>query len=259
MGETTEINWAHHTRNYWMGCTKIGPGCDYCYAETASRRFGKSLWGDNNPRQDCTAGATREITKWNKKAETAGERRRVFINSFSDVLDHRAEQSWRDRIIEDAWACPSLDFLLLTKRIGNAAKMLPSELPPNVWLGITATSSEELRRDGAKLVEIPASVHWLSFEPALGPLDHNDIYRLTAFNWIIYGGESGPNARAIDIATMERLTGWRREGIIPPLWIKQWGERHAKARGWKHPHGADIDEWPEWAQVQETPLIASPM
>ena len=93
MGERTGIGWCHHTRNYWMGCTKIGPGCDFCYAERASRRWGRDIWGDDRPRMYCGDGASKEVRRWNRKAQAAGERRRLFVNSFSDVLDHRAEQA----------------------------------------------------------------------------------------------------------------------------------------------------------------------
>ena len=253
MGEKTGINWCHHTRNYWMGCTKVGPGCDFCYAERDSHRWGRDIWGDDKPRTYCGDGATREVRKWNAKATRDGVRRRLFINSFSDVLDHRAKQEWRNLIIEDAWACPSLVFLLLTKRIGNAPRMLPGKLPPNVWLGISAVNSQELHRDTGKLMQIGAAVRWVSFEPALGPLDRADLPLLQQYGWIVWGGESGHQAREIDLRTMRRLCDWRCEGRLAPLWIKQFGQRHAKEQGWKQVHGADLKEWPGWARIQHVP------
>lgn len=265
MGETTGITWCHHTRNYWMGCTRVGPGCGQdhpiagpgggCYAERMSLRWGKDLWGDDKPRSYCGDGASKDVRRWNRKAQEAGERRRVFINSYSDILDHRADQAWRNKVIEDASDCTSLDFLLLTKRIGNASRMLPAELPPNVWMGITAVDRIELQRDKEKLLNVHASVHWVSFEPALGPLDSNDLPLLQAFDWIIWGGESGPRPREIDLSTLRRLCRWSRERALPALFIKQFGERHARSEGWKSVHGADPAEWPVWARIQEFPIL----
>jgi len=253
MGETTGIGWCHHTRNYWMGCTKVGPGCDFCYAERDSLRWGRDIWGDDQPRTYCGDGASREVRKWNRKALAEGIRRRLFVNSFSDVLDHRAEQAWRDRIVEDAWECTALDFLLLTKRIGNAPRMLPAQLPPNVWLGISAVNRAELHRDTPKLKRIKARVHWLSYEPALGPLAGGDLRILHEFGWIVWGGESGSRARPVDMGTLRNLHLWRAEGHLPPLFVKQFGELHARNNRWKHPHGAAPSEWPAWARIQEFP------
>ena len=253
MGERTGIAWCHHTRNYWMGCTNIGPGCDFCYAETASRRWGRDIWGDDKPRLYCGDNASKEVRRWNRKAAAEGVRRRLFVNSFSDVLDHKAEQAWRDKIIEDAWACPSLDFLLLTKRIGNAKRMLPAELPSNVWLGITAINRAELLRDTPKLKRINARLYWLSYEPALAPLDIRDLPILHEFDWIVWGGESGSRARPADMGTLENLLLWAAKGQLPPLFVKQFGELHARKNGWKQIHGADPSEWPEWARIQEFP------
>jgi protein gp37 len=264
MGETTGITWAHHTRNYWMGCTRVGPGCGQdhpiagvgggCYAERMSLRWGRNLWGDDKPRWYCGEGASRDVRDWNRKAQEAGERRRLFVNSFSDMLDHRAEQAWREKIIEDAWACPWLYFLLLTKRIGNAPKMLPAQLPPNVWLGISAVDAKELLRDVPKLKKIRAAIHWLSFEPALGPLDVMERADLWNLDWIVWGGESGCKARAIDLDTLQRLCDWRRAGSLPPLFIKQFGERWAREHRWRSAHGAAPAEWPAWARIQEFPI-----
>ena len=256
MGEITGISWCHHTRNYWMGCTKIGPGCDFCYAERASLRWGRDIWGDHKPRMYCGDGASREIRRWNRKAQAEGVRRRLFVNSFSDVLDHRAEQAWRHKIIEDAWECTSLDFLLLTKRIGNARRMLPASLPPNVWMGISAVNSKELKRDTHKLMLVDARVHWVSFEPALGPLDQHDRELLQEYQWLVWGGESGSKARPIDMPTLVSLCNWWRAGALPPLFVKQFGELYARKHGWKQIHGAEPSEWPAWARIQEFPQAA---
>ena len=45
--ENSKIEWCDHTINLWTGCTKVHAGCDHCYAETLSRRWGKDVWGPN--------------------------------------------------------------------------------------------------------------------------------------------------------------------------------------------------------------------
>lgn len=259
MGEKTGISWAHHTKNKWLGCTRVGPGCGLahptagegggCYAEAASKRYGQDLWGDDKPRV-LVQSFRADVRKWNRKAEEARERRRLFVNSFSDILDHRAEQSWRNEIIEDAWACPWLDFLLLTKRIGNAAKMLPAELPPNVWMGITCVDQDELDRDWRKLSPIRA-LHWISHEPALGR-----IVRLPSFgcDWVVTGGESGHHPRPYDVDWARDLIDQGRHAAVP-IFVKQMGSNPVdgpealKFTG----KGDDPAEWPEDLRVQQFP------
>ena len=113
-----------------------------------------------------------------------------------------------------------------------------------------------MHSDTRKLVQIDAPIHWLSFEPALDPLSSGDRAVLQEYQWIVWGGESGSKAREIDLPILDRLCAWYGEGRLPPLWIKQFGERHARQQGWRQVHGADRSEWPEWARIQETPLVA---
>lgn len=134
--------------------------------------------------------------------------------------------------------------------------MLPAQLPPNVWMGISTVNSGELRRDTYKLMMLDASVHWLSFEPALGPLDRHDLELLREYQWIVWGGESGPKARSIDLTTLVSLTNWWRAGALPPLFIKQFGELYAREHRLRQVHGADPSEWPVWARIQQFPQAA---
>jgi hypothetical protein len=92
----------------------------------------------------------------------------VFCASLADVFDNEVPQAWRD----DLWALiretPNLRWLLLTKRIGNAPKMLPPDWPyPNAGLMSTIVTQEEWDRDYPKLAAIPAAFHFVSDEPTL--------------------------------------------------------------------------------------------
>lgn len=59
MGANTMIEWATHTFNPWVGCTKVGPGCDHCYAEGWAKRSGSVQWGPHAARRRTSATAGR--------------------------------------------------------------------------------------------------------------------------------------------------------------------------------------------------------
>lgn len=130
-----------------------------------------------------------------------GRRRRVFCASLADVFDNEASPSWRADLFDLIEKTPHLDWLLLTKRIGNVHRMMidvaaslfwmdrldTGSLPANVWLGATVVNQDEFDRDAHKLLSVPASVRFLSVEPMLGPIRGAPSIR--AFDWVIVGGE----------------------------------------------------------------------
>lgn len=223
MTENSKIEWTHHTYNPWIGCQKVGPGCDHCYAETWDARFNGARWGANAERKRTSPANRNKPIIWNRKAMTAGERHRVFCASLADVFDNHTSilPEWR----ADLWAMirqtSHLDWMLLTKRPGNIARMLPPDWGngyPNVWLGCTVVNQAEADRDIPKLLAVPAKVRFLSMEPLLGPVDLTevavarpdlrasvvlDVLRGTGgfdgppgrIDLVIVGGESGPHAR----------------------------------------------------------------
>jgi protein gp37 len=200
MGENSKIEWTDHTFNPWVGCTKIGPGCDHCYAESWAKRTGSSaLWMGS--RRRTSADNWRKPLKWHREAGALGVRRRVFCASLADVFDNAVEPSWRADLWELIEATPCLDWLLLTKRIGNARDMLPlrwwNGLPGHVWLGATVVNQQEAERDLHKLLAVPARVRFLSMEPLLGPVDlrPQPDHFMHGVDWVIVGGESGGHAR----------------------------------------------------------------
>lgn len=245
MAETTEISWAHSTFNPWQGCTKVSPGCDHCYAETLSKRWGHDRWGTGKTRDRTSDGNWEKPLAWNRKAAESGQPWRVFCASMADVFDNEVEPTWRMELFDLIRRTPALTWMLLTKRIGNAEEMLPGgwyaggESPcgpyPNVWIGATVVNQEEAERDIPKLLRVPAAVRWLSCEPLLEPLDltqfmdrgteHMGHYEFPRVDWVIVGGESGHHARHMN-------AHWAREirdqcaaaGV--PFHFKQWGEHN---------------------------------
>jgi protein gp37 len=237
MSENSKIEWTNHTFNPWWGCAKVSPGCDHCYAERDSGRFtpGRVLWGVDAERREFGDKHWNEPRRWDKAAAAAGVRARVFCASMADVFDKNAPDGARERLWQLIKATPHLDWLLLTKRIGNAKGMLPADFNaanyPNVWLGISVVNQEEADRDIKKLLLIPARLRWLSMEPLLGPVD---LYPslgpsmvggvdVPALDWVVLGGESGTHARPMHPAWARAVRDQCAAARVPFLY-KQWGE-----------------------------------
>lgn len=192
MSEKTLIAWTEHTWNPWRGCTKVSPGCDNCYMFTAQERYGR------NPAEVVRCGKSiwQAPARWNREAENAGKPAKVFTCSWSDWFHEDADR-WRPAAWDIVRETPWLQYQILTKRPHLIADRLPPDWGdgyPNVWLGVSIESNVQRSR-AETLRKVPAAVRFISYEPALGPLDKCD---LTGLHWVIYGGESGPGYRPED-------------------------------------------------------------
>lgn len=230
MAENSLIEWTDHTFNPWMGCTKVSPACDNCYAENLmDTRYGRVRWGAGQPRRRTSVSTWNAPRKWQREAEKSGTRPFVFCASLADVFDNEVEQSWRDNLFELIEATSNLVWLLLTKRIGNVERMT-SYLPRNVALGATMANQAEYDRDRIKLFDARHTLSPLftfgSFEPLLGPV----ILDKFAPDWIIVGGESGKHARPMDLDWARSLKRQSAElGLV--FNFKQVGGRDALKGG----------------------------
>ena len=247
----TKIEWAHHTVNFWWGCTKVSEACAHCYAETLAKLFsrGKATWGATGARWLRHQRAAEELMKLDASARKRGVRERVFINSMSDTFEDRADLNAARELL---WICcccvPSLDVLLLTKRPENVMRMVPAEWgerwPANVWIGTTVENQAMADLRIPALLQVPAVVRFLSCEPLLGPVDLTRIDTTSdsdpgfsalelrdgdegtiegTIGWIICGGESGGNARPMAYAWASSLRDQCRAAGVP-FFFKQWGE-----------------------------------
>lgn len=273
MAENTKIEWANHTFNPWFGCQKVGPGCDHCYAEGWAKRSGLVQWGPGTDRRRSSDANWRKPIKWNRQAEIqhnawqafkethpgltdtqlveAGfakpERPRVFCASLADVFDNAVPDAWRMDLFSLIAKTPYLDWLLVTKRVGNVMRMCSGDglmfdmIADRVWLGVTICNQEEADRDIPKLMQIPAKVRWLSMEPLLGPVDLSQWLDLIQYedgaawmrrnigqlhdmlDWVVVGGESGPHARPMNPDWAYELRDQCDAADVPFL-FKQWGE-----------------------------------
>ena len=263
MAENTNIEWADHTFNPWEGCTKVGPGCDHCYAENRNQRFSKGInWGAGAPRRRTSEANWRKPIKWNAEVfyvcQSCGwrgpegkthpmvhcctcggslkkTRPRVFCASLADVFDNEIDIVWRDDLFDIIDSTPNLDWLLLTKRIGNVEQMLidiyRDKLPDNVHLGATIVNQTEADRDIQRLLKIKARFHFLSIEPLLSKIDltFNDysdgmiVQKMHSVNQVIVGGESGHDARLAHPDWVRFLRD-QCEAYGVAFLFKQWGE-----------------------------------
>lgn len=248
MGENTAIEWAKHTHNPWVGCTKVSPGCDHCYAERFAHRFGGG-WGPGAPRRLTSESNWKLPLRWNRAAEKAGRRDRVFCASLADVFDAEVPDEWRDRLFALTALTRNLDWLLLTKRpmvalryLGRRA--LPSWPLPNVWLGTSVENQAMADLRIPTLLEVPAAKHFLSVEPLLGPIDlrmidmkrrgwlnsldgvtclDGSVVKSPRLDQVITGGESGPKARPMHPAWARSIRDQCVEAGVP-YFHKQNGE-----------------------------------
>lgn len=190
MAENTLIEWADHTANLWMGCTKISPACDNCYAELlCTTRMGME-WGPHADRRKVKAGMQligklqRAAAKNGGVDPKLGRRARVFVNSLSDFFDnHKSiDPEWRTEFYRAAEQSSDVILILVTKRPENVPKMVPPAWlkpggwPAHVWLMVTA--EDQLRWDSrvSKLLNIAdIEVMGVSIEPMLGPIDPTNV------------------------------------------------------------------------------------
>lgn len=251
--ENTKIEWADHTFNPWIGCTRVSPACGQggkggCYAEATATRFKLVDWGPTATRRRTSDDNWRKPLSWNRKAQAAGLRPKVFCASMADVFDdHESIQpEWRFQLWKLIAETPHLDWLLLTKRPENWPLLLPVSEPnamfPHVRLGVTIEDQPRFDERGPVL-QFAADLGWptfVSYEPALGLVDWRPAFEGKAIGWLISGGESGPRSRPSHPAWFRAARDICAEFGIPYL-HKQWGEWLP----WAQFDGADIADDPE--------------
>ncbi|MCB1179875.1 MAG: phage Gp37/Gp68 family protein [Leptospiraceae bacterium] len=240
--ENSKIEWTDHTFNPWVGCTKVSPGCQNCYAETLmDKRFKKVNWGKGNERKLTSDANWKLPLKWDKKAEKEGVRKNVFCASLADVFDEEVPLEWKVKlfeIIKDTW---ELNWLLLTKRPEKALEFLEkypvsgfsySYFIKKFWIGVSVCTQKEADEKIPILLKIKESLGckvFLSMEPLLEKVDlrldengkHPDY--IWGIDWIIAGGESGRNARPMNPEWVRLIRDQCHEYKVP-FFFKQWGE-----------------------------------
>lgn len=269
-------------------CEHVSPGCVHCYAETMNGRC-LPAWGTglkfNVPNREkvetfIDEKVLLEPFGW-KKGTTA------FVCSMTDLFADFVPDAMIERVCEVIALCPHVTFQALTKRserlveffteefrwayIEGQAQKLYSEMRPeedhesismwlavhgplkNLWLGVSVEDKARKNRIDS-LRQVPAAVRFVSFEPLLEDLGELD---LTGISWAIWGGESGPGARPLDVQWirngMTQANRYETKNFVKQLGahVIQDGERRRKA----NKKGADMHEWPHDIRVREFPGV----
>lgn len=286
MAENSKIEWCHHTFNPWRGCRAISDACANCYAKVLVEG---RLQQDFGVRTRAAESTWKQPLTWNRKAAKEGVRYRVFCASLADVFDAEVPDEWRADLFALIDQTPNLDWLLLTKRPAVARKVMPETPRPNVWLGTTVEDQKMADLRIPELLSTPAAVRFLSMEPLLGPVDLKRLRHynpqgkpwvdaltgivtrgqylarspsecsmnvssqipgeLPRIDWVITGGESGPNARPSHPDWFRSIRD-QCAGAGVPFFMKQLSQADTKAF-------KDFSNFPADIQIREFPECAT--
>jgi protein gp37 len=182
MAENSLISWTDHTWNPWVGCMKVSPACDGCYAEhLMDTRMGRVEWGAPGvgvgTRSRTSEHTWNDPRRWNRKAEKEGTRPFVFCASLADIFDNQVPAEWRADAFRVMRETPRLVYLLLTKRPQNIVKLAEEAggLPPNCAIGTTVEDQTRADQNVPILLEAAGKLNplftFVSCEPLLGAID----------------------------------------------------------------------------------------
>lgn len=239
MGDNSRIEWTDATWNPVFGCSKVSAGCQNCYAESYAKRFRATV-----PFDTITLHPERldQPTRWKRP-------RRIFVGSLSDLFHVGIPNGYRDQVFREMALNSRHTFQVLTKRPDMADAYLDGLIGRggiwplrHVWLGVSVELQNQADKRIPTLLKIPADVRFLSVEPMLGPIDGKTIQR--GIDWVIVGGESGPNARPMDPDwALALMFACRKAGI--PFFMKQLG-------GWPKKRDT-LADFPAELRVREFP------
>lgn len=233
MATNTKIEWTEATWNPVAGCTVLSPGCTNCYAmRMASRleRMGQRKYRGTTRKSGGRAKWTGRINLDRGALEqprTWKSGRLIFVNSMSDLFHENVPTEYIMSVFEVMVDTPRHRYQILTKRPERVLE-LSKELPwaSNIWMGVSVENSDFLGRVDL-LRESGSAVKFLSLEPLLGPLDG---LSLAGIDWVIVGGESGPNSREIKTEWVTQIRDrCVADGVA--FHFKQWGGTNKKKNG----------------------------
>ncbi len=218
----SKIEWTDETWNPVTGCTKVSAGCKNCYAERLATGRLKHLYPDGFGKVTTHPDRLDQPLRWKRP-------RRIFVCSMSDLFHEDVPTGFIYDIFAVMKRAPQHTFQVLTKRPERMGRYIKSRWPtpafenlhPNVWLGVSVEDQATADERIPLLLDTPAAVRFVSYEPALGPVEW--LHKIQGLDWLIAGGESGPGARPShpDWYRMARAA-CAAAGIA--FMFKQWGE-----------------------------------
>lgn len=241
---TSRIEWTEATWNPTTGCDRTSPGCDNCYALTLSKRLkamGQPKYqNDGDPR---TSGPGFKLTCHEDALDipkTWRAPRTIFVNSMSDLFHPEVPETFIRKVLDVMAETPQHTYQVLTKRSKRLATLGPKlDWPPNAWMGVSVENDRYTLRV-PHLLRCGAQTKFLSCEPLLGPLASLE---LAGLDWVIAGGESGPQARPIHPDWVRGVRDKCADAGVA-FFFKQWGGLTPKAGG-RELDGRTWDEVPE--------------
>jgi protein gp37 len=222
MAQPSRIEWTDATWNPVTGCTKISPGCKFCYAERMAGRLhamGQHRYR-NNFQSTLQPGVLDAPLRWSSP-------RSVFVNSMSDLFHEDVPDDYIHRVFETIERADRHVFQVLTKR-SDRLLQLAADLswPENLWMGVSVENARYVQRV-RDLKRVRAAVRFVSVEPLLGPIPR---LPLAGVHWVIVGGESGPGARPMRVEWVRAIRDRCVERGVP-FFFKQWGGVWKKRAG----------------------------
>lgn len=230
MADKSSIEWTEATWNPTTGCDRISAGCDNCYALTLAKRL-KAMGNpkyqlDGDPRTSGPGFGVQVHEDALDLPRRWHNPRTVFVNSMSDLWHARVPDAFVEQVFRVMVETPQHTYQLLTKRPRRVVRMankLP--WPTNVWMGVSVEDQSAAWR-ADDLRKVPATVRFVSAEPLIGPVQLD----LNGIDWLIAGGESGPNYRPVDATWVRDLRDQCEQAGVA-FFFKQWGGIRAKAGG----------------------------
>ncbi len=214
MANNSHIEWTEATWNPVTGCTKVSPGCKFCYAERLAHRL--QAMGQRNYRNGFELTLQPQMLehplRWRKP-------RTVFVNSMSDLFHQDVPAAYLQQVFEVMKRACWHQYQILTKRSERLLELDPMlDWQPQIWMGVSVESDDYLFRVD-HLRRTHARIKFLSIEPLLGSLRKLD---LRGIDWVIVGGESGPGARPLDASWVREIRD-RCAAANVHFFFKQWG------------------------------------
>jgi protein gp37 len=249
VAQNSDIEWTDATWNPVTGCTKIGPGCDNCYAERFAERWRGTSGHPYEQGFDLTLWHNRLLQPavWKKS-------RMIFVNSMSDLFHKEIDRSFIDQVFDVMERIDWHVYQVLTKRSSlmrdyARARYSGGKVPNHIWLGVSVEDANHTSRIG-HLKQINSDARFISFEPLLGSISKVDLRGIA---WVIVGGESGPRARPMDEDWVRRIRDiCDRDGSA--FFFKQWGGPRPKSGG----RLLDGEEWNGFPwQIVPNPILAT--
>jgi len=222
MATLSKIEWTDSTWNPVTGCTKISPGCKYCYAERMAKRL--QAMGQPNYINGFKPAIHENVLEyplqWKKPQN-------IFVNSMSDLFHDKVPLRFIKRVFEVMATAHWHRFQVLTKRSERLLELNSKfDWTDNIWMGVSI-ENEKYKYRIDHLRQTDAEVKFLSIEPLIGPVGKLDLKKI---DWVIVGGESGPKARPMDKDWVVDIRNQCLKAKVP-FFFKQWGGVNKKKAG----------------------------